>query len=38
VVNPTYEFGEELSAEVKNAIPAAVQMILSEIKNTERNT
>jgi hydrogenase maturation protease len=38
VVNPTYEFGEELSTEVKNAIPAAVQMILSEIKNTERNT
>jgi hydrogenase maturation protease len=34
VVNSALEFGEDLSAEVKNAIPTAVQMILSEVKNT----
>jgi len=37
VVNPSFEFGEQLSDEVEAAIPRAVQMVLSELKNTQRN-
>ncbi len=33
-VNNTYEFGEHLSSEVASAIPAAVSLVLEELKNT----
>lgn len=34
VVKNTLEFGEHLSSEVASAIPTAVDMVLSELKNT----
>jgi hydrogenase maturation protease len=34
VVKQTFDFGEQLSDEVRNAIPTAVRMVLSELKNT----
>lgn len=33
-VNTSYEFGEGLSRKVSSAIPAAVAMVLEELKNT----
>jgi hydrogenase maturation protease len=34
VVRRTHDFGEKLSTEVQRAVPAAVRMILSELKHT----
>lgn len=34
VVKNTYDFGEHLSSEVASAVPRAVAMVLSELKNT----
>ena len=36
VVKPSLEFGEDFSPEIQQAIPQAVQMVLSEIIPTER--
>jgi len=34
VVQNTLDFGEDLSTEVANAVPTAVSMVLTELKNT----
>lgn len=34
VIRMTHDFGEKLSTEVQRAVPAAVRMVLSELKHT----
>ncbi|HVP99977.1 MAG TPA: hydrogenase maturation protease [Candidatus Thermoplasmatota archaeon] len=34
VIRPSYDFGENLSAKVRSAIPTAVQVVLSELQLT----